>query len=66
MTETTGIGNYLGFQTVTGCELVERVKQHVLHFPVPIYQGDRAKEQARRTPSSGYAAKAGPSFAGAR
>ncbi len=44
MAETTEIDNYLGFQTVTGRELVERFQQHVSYFKVPVYQGDYAKD----------------------
>ncbi len=64
MTETTEIDNYLGFQTVTGRELVERFQQHVSHFKVPIHQGDRAKEVSKEDAQFRVRCESGAEFRG--
>jgi len=38
---TSEIENYLGFQTVTGRELVEKFKQQVGQFDIPLLAGDK-------------------------
>lgn len=64
MTETTEIDNYLGFQTVTGRELVERFQQHISHFQVPIYQGDRVKEVSKDDAQFRVCCESGAEFRG--
>jgi len=44
ISETSEIENYPGFQAITGQELVEKFKQHVKKFDVPILEGEKVKE----------------------
>lgn len=41
--ETSAIENYMGFQTITGKELVARFKEQVQGFDVPVAEGERVE-----------------------
>jgi alkyl hydroperoxide reductase subunit F len=62
MVETSEIDNYLGFQMVTGRELVERFQQHVRHFHVPIGLGEKIEAVTKSDSLFTVALESGTAF----
>jgi len=44
VSSTSEIGNYLGFQTITGSDLVEKFKEQVMQFDIPIAVDEKVVE----------------------